>query len=215
MNPSAKQQGFFATAFIAAFGRARRPYSLLGAAMSFHERESSGTSSQGVRKGSFLREGSVLSRMRRRKSPQEEAPALGLPPEAVFPATFTRADLKPKGVDRLVIHPDNRVTRVPVSNRRVPTRVISHIALHVCAAHGCGRGTHIVVPLQIKGYYEIVIIFCVLYTAIVEPVKARSRRPFAVPCNPTHDCTPCRTAQAPIVPHPVAPMGGVAGGIRD
>ena len=56
---------------------------------------------------------------------------------------FSRSDLKPKGWDRLVIHPDNRP----------------------------------------KAYFESVIVACVLYTAILEPVKVA----FSLEINPEVD----------------------------
>lgn len=48
-----------------------------------------------------------------------------------LPVTFSKNDLKPRGLDRVVIHPDNRF----------------------------------------KSLFEVFIIFCVLYTAVVEPLK--------------------------------------------
>ena len=102
-----------------------------------------------------------------RRSSEPKAPSFGLPKDSVFPATYTRADLKPKGVDRLVIHPDNRVTdpRATVLARELVLPSPPHHARRPLA-------------LQIKGVYEIFIIFCVLYTAIIEPVKARTTAGF-------------------------------------
>ena len=60
-----------------------------------------------------------------------------------LPLDFSRADLKPKGWDRVVIHPDNRI----------------------------------------KACFESFIVFCVLYTAVLEPVKVT----FAIEINPEVD----------------------------
>ena len=58
-------------------------------------------------------------------------PAPRAPDTSNLPLNFSRKDLKPKGWDRIVIHPDNRV----------------------------------------KSYFESFIVVCVLYTAILEPIK--------------------------------------------
>lgn len=70
------------------------------------------------------------------------SPPLYMRPEPL-PTTFSRDDLKPRGWDRLVIHPDN----------------------------------------QIKSWFETLIVACVLYTAILEPVKVC----FALEINPEAD----------------------------
>jgi hypothetical protein len=66
-----------------------------------------------------------MGRMHRRPSMVEDWEPIELP------TTFSKQDLRPKGYDKLVIHPDNRA----------------------------------------KGAWEVFIIFCVLYTAVVEPLK--------------------------------------------
>ena len=98
-------------------------------------RQESENSNTRRHRGSILSaNGSLLHLLSRRGSPKDgNPPALGLPPESVFPATFTRADLKPKGVDRLVIHPDNRVTRASI---RICARACVTWLPHVwCLAH--------------------------------------------------------------------------------
>ena len=87
----------------------------------------------------------------RRPTKDEDMP-YGIPNDAILPNTFTRADLKPRGINRIVIHPDNRF----------------------------------------KGIYEVFIIFCVLYTAIVEPIKARSKQ------NHSTDIPPRRNLFCPL-----------------
>eukprot|EP00966_Prymnesium_polylepis_P049571 1147399-Prymnesium_polylepis.1 len=49
----------------------------------------------------------------RRGSKETNSVTLGLPKESIYPPSFTRDDLKPKGIDKLVIHPDSRVSSAP------------------------------------------------------------------------------------------------------
>lgn len=81
----------------------------------------------------------------------------------LLPNSFSRQDLKPKGWDRLVIHPDSKI----------------------------------------KSYYEMLIVVCVLYTAIIEPYEITYMFDIAkwvdVRCAP-HVPTPMRQPPARVPP---------------
>ena len=103
-----------------------------------------------------------------------------------LPSSFSKEDLKPKGWDRLVIHPDNRFkvclvhlypTQRPVTvarSGRAHTSLLDgtfprSLALPRTSLYRQPALTRTMVCPQ--SVFEVFIIFCVLYTAIVEPLK--------------------------------------------